>query len=95
MRSLGFSPVVGPGALAQVGRGHAAIRAVEDLAGFLDRPASEVSEGDVGWFDAKRFALEAVREATDALNERSGLPTSMLVGQIRSTAVGLLRASGM
>jgi hypothetical protein len=39
--------------------------------------------------------LEAVREATDALNERSGLPTSMLVGQIRSTAVGLLRGSGM
>lgn len=29
------------------------------------------------------------------LNERSDLPTSMLVGQVRSTAVDLLRASGI
>jgi hypothetical protein len=44
---------------------------------------------------ASRFALKAAGEATAVLHERSDLPTSVVVGQIRSTAVDLLRASGM
>jgi hypothetical protein len=63
-------------------------RAVEDLAGYLE----EHEELDGG---ANRFALKAAEEATGVLKERSDLPTSVLVGQVRSTAVDLLRASGM
>ncbi|MBA2527400.1 MAG: hypothetical protein H0V18_16710, partial [Pyrinomonadaceae bacterium] len=43
----------------------------------------------------RRFALKAAGEATVVLDERHDLPTSVLVGQVRSTAVDLLRASGM
>jgi hypothetical protein len=68
-------------------------RAVEDLAGYLEQPgrAAEVPPDGV----ARRFALKAAGEATAVLHRRSDLPTSVLVGQIRSTAVDLLRASGM
>ena len=45
--------------------------------------------------ETRRFALEAAVVATAVLLERNDLRTSMLVGQIRSTAVDLLRASGM
>jgi hypothetical protein len=45
--------------------------------------------------ETRRFALEAAVGATAVLLERNDLRTSMLVGQIRSTAVDLLRASGM
>lgn len=67
-------------------------RAVEDLAGYLEEPGREpeATEGV-----KSPFALKAVGEATVVLNERSDLPTSMLVGQVRSTAVDLLRVSGM
>lgn len=63
-------------------------RAVHDLAGYLE----EHEELDGG---ANRFALKAAEEATGVLKERNDLPTSVLVGQVRSTAVDLLRASGM
>ncbi|MDX6380308.1 MAG: hypothetical protein QOI57_1332 [Rubrobacteraceae bacterium] len=68
-------------------------RAVEDLAGYLDQPGREpeTPEDSVG----REFALKAAGEATVVLNERNDLPTSVLVGQVRSTAVDLLRASGM
>lgn len=67
-------------------------RAVGDLAGYLDEPGRvpEAIERP-----GNRFALRAAEEATTALDERNDLPASMLVGQIRSTAVDLLRASGM
>ena len=45
--------------------------------------------------ETRRFALEAAGGATAVLEERNDLRTSMLVGQVRSTAVDLLRASGM
>jgi hypothetical protein len=63
-------------------------RAVEDLAGYLEQPnrTVEIPSETV----ASRFALKAA-----VLHERSDLPTSVLVGQVRSTAVDLLRASGM
>jgi uncharacterized membrane protein YgaE (UPF0421/DUF939 family) len=61
--------------------------AVEALAAYVEEHEHPVQ--------TRRFALEAAGEATAVLEERNDLRTSMLVGQIRSTAVDLLRASGM
>ena len=61
--------------------------AVETLAAYIEEPEHPV--------ETRRFALEAAGGATAVLDERNDLRTSMLVGQIRSTAVDLLRASGM
>jgi hypothetical protein len=62
-------------------------RAVDALADYIEEPEHPL--------DTRRFALEAAEEATTVLKERSDLQTSMLVGQIRSTAVDLLGASGV
>jgi uncharacterized membrane protein YgaE (UPF0421/DUF939 family) len=62
-------------------------RAVRALAEYL-----EESEGAE---EARRFALEAARGATEALKERHDLVISVLVGQVRSMAVDLLRSTGM
>jgi uncharacterized membrane protein YccC len=62
-------------------------RAVEALAAYIEEPEHPV--------ETRGFALEAAGGATAVLEERNDLRTSMLVGQIRSTAVDLLRASGM
>jgi uncharacterized membrane protein YgaE (UPF0421/DUF939 family) len=61
--------------------------AVETLAAYIEEPEHPV--------ETPRFALEAAGEATAVLAEQSDLNTSVLVGQIRSTAIDLLRASGM
>jgi uncharacterized membrane protein YgaE (UPF0421/DUF939 family) len=61
--------------------------AVETLAAYIEEPEHPV--------DTRRFALEAAEGATAVLQKSNDLRTSMLVGQIRSTAVDLLRASGM
>ncbi len=61
--------------------------AVEALAGYLEQRDHPL--------DARHFALGAAGEATSVLEERSDLETSVLVGQIRSTAVDLLQAAGM
>ncbi len=62
-------------------------RAVGALAAYIEEPDHPL--------DTRRFALEAAEEATTVLKERSDLQTSMMVGQIRSTAVDLLGASGV
>ena len=62
-------------------------RAVETLSAYIEEPEHPV--------DTRRFALEAAGGATAILKDRNDLQTSMLVGQVRSTAVDLLRASGM
>jgi hypothetical protein len=62
--------------------------AVEALVGYLEQPDHPLD-------DARHFALDAAEEATSVLKERNDLETSALVAQIRSTAVDLLRASGM
>lgn len=62
-------------------------RAVKALAAFLERPGPPD--------EARRCALEAARRATEILKERHDLATSVLVGQIRSAAVDLLRSTGM
>jgi hypothetical protein len=61
--------------------------AVEALAGYLEQPDHPL--------DTRRFALGAAGEATSVLKERNDLETSVLVGQIRSTAIDLLQAAGM
>ncbi|MCA1687631.1 MAG: hypothetical protein LC714_03320 [Actinobacteria bacterium] len=61
-------------------------RSVETLGVYLERSDH---------LDTRHFALQAAESATAALRERSDLETSMVVGQIQSTAVDLLRASGM
>jgi uncharacterized membrane protein YgaE (UPF0421/DUF939 family) len=62
-------------------------RSVRALATFLEE-AAEPEE-------ARRYALEAARGATECLKERHELATSVLVGQVRSAAVDLLRSTGM
>ncbi|MDP9427296.1 MAG: hypothetical protein M3P37_15085 [Actinomycetota bacterium] len=62
-------------------------RSAEALAVQLEEPARATGTG--------HFALEAAGEATTALVKRNDLETNMLVGQVRSTAVDLLQASGM
>ena len=61
-------------------------RAVETLGAYLEK---------FDHLDTRHFALKAAESATSVLEERNDLETSMLVGQIRSTAMDLLRASGM
>ncbi len=62
-------------------------RAVETLSAYIEQPEHPL--------ETRRFALEAAIGATAVLSERNDLSTSMLVGQIRSTALDLMRASGM
>ncbi len=62
-------------------------RSVRALAAYLEESGSPE--------DARRYALEAARKATELLKERHDLATSMLVGQVRSAAVDLLRGTGM
>jgi uncharacterized membrane protein YccC len=62
-------------------------RAVRALATYLE----ELKGPD----EARRFALEAARKATKILEERHDLAISVLVGQVRSAAVDLLRSTGM
>lgn len=62
-------------------------RAVETLSVYLDDPEHPL--------DTRYYALRAAGEATAVLHQRNDLETNMLVGQIRSTALDLLQASGM
>jgi uncharacterized membrane protein YccC len=62
-------------------------RAVKALATYLEEPG--------GPDEARRFALEAARKATEILEDRHDLAVSVLVGQVRSMAVDLLRSTGM
>lgn len=62
-------------------------RAVRSLALYLE----ESEEPD----EARGYALKAAEGATALLEERHDLAISVLVGQIRSAAVDLLRSTGM
>jgi hypothetical protein len=62
-------------------------RSVRALAAFLE-------DGE-GPEEARRWALEAARSATEILEEHHELGISVLVGQVRSAAVDLLRSTGM
>ena len=62
--------------------------AVLELGNQLDHPEQEDSE-------ARRLALEAAVKATRLLQDDPGLSVSVIIGQVRSTAIDLLRGSGM
>lgn len=62
-------------------------RAVEALSVYLEAPDHPL--------DTRGYALQAAGNATVVLHERNDLETNMFVGQIRSTALDLLQASGM
>lgn len=62
-------------------------RSVKALNTFLDEPG--------GPEDARRYALDAARRATEVLEDRHELAINVLVGQVRSAAVDLLRSTGM
>lgn len=62
-------------------------RAVEALGIYLQAPDHPL--------DTRGFALKAAGDATAVLHARNDLETNMLVGQIRSTALDFLQASGM
>jgi uncharacterized membrane protein YgaE (UPF0421/DUF939 family) len=68
--------------------------AVLDLSQAV-RALAEYLEEAEGAEEARRFALSAARRATEALGERHDLAVSVLVGQVRSMAVDLLRSTGM
>jgi hypothetical protein len=62
--------------------------AVRELARQLEEPARASAAGETAWRAARRAtALLEVRHAD--------LATNMLVGQVRSTAVDLMRGAGM
>jgi hypothetical protein len=63
-------------------------RAVEALATYLERSGQPE--------DTRRFALKAAGEATALLKEHhEDLATSELVGRIRTTAIDVMRGTGM
>ena len=62
-------------------------RAVRALGSYL--------EESTGPEEARLCALEAARSATETLRERHDLGASVLVGQVRSMAVDLLRSTGL
>jgi uncharacterized membrane protein YgaE (UPF0421/DUF939 family) len=61
--------------------------ALDELVHHLDDPEAETA--------SRRLALEAARRATAVLEEDRSMQTSALVAQVRSTAVDLLRGSGL
>jgi hypothetical protein len=61
--------------------------AVLELGHQLEQPERDTATRDL--------ALRAAVEATRILQEDPGLSMSVIVGQVRSTAVDLLRGSGM
>jgi uncharacterized membrane protein YgaE (UPF0421/DUF939 family) len=61
--------------------------AVDELVRHLDDPEAETS--------SRRLALEAARRATSVLEDHHDLQTTALVAQVRSTAIDLLRGSGL
>lgn len=82
LRKGGPVPAALPGAVLELSR------AVEALDSYLEATGTTGEE-------VRRRALSAAREANDTLPERHDLPASSLVAQIRSTAVDLMRATGI
>jgi uncharacterized membrane protein YgaE (UPF0421/DUF939 family) len=61
--------------------------AVMALGNQLEDPEAEVA--------TRRLALEAAVKATSVLDQDPGLSMNVIIGQIRSTAIDLLRGSGL
>ena len=69
-------------------------QAVRQLSQAVRSLASYLEEAE-GPDEARGFALEAARLATEVLSARHDLPVSVLVGQVRAMSVDLLRSTGM
>jgi hypothetical protein len=69
-------------------------QAISDLSRAVRALANYLEEAQ-GPEEARQFALEAARGATEALKEKHDLTVTVLVGQVRSMAVDLLRSTGM
>jgi hypothetical protein len=61
--------------------------AVEELVTHLVDPDADTQ--------SRRFALAAATRATAVFEEHAGLQTTAIVAQVRSTAIDLLRGSGL
>jgi len=59
------------------------------------RALADYLEEAEGPEESRRSALEAARGATEALKAKHDLTVIVLVGQVRSMAVDLLRSTGM
>jgi uncharacterized protein YbjT (DUF2867 family) len=68
---------------------------VADLSRAVGALAEYREEPDVSPQTTRRLALEAARDANALLEERNDLAIAALVGQIRSTAMDILRGPGM
>jgi uncharacterized membrane protein YgaE (UPF0421/DUF939 family) len=68
--------------------------ALEQLARAVEAVGAELDEG-TGLADVREAALAAVREATAAFSAEQEFATAVLLGQVRTTAVDLLRAAGL
>jgi hypothetical protein len=71
-----------------------ALKAITDLAEAVRALGPGLPDG-AGEERARQAALRAAAEATDALEQTSNLSASVIVSQVRSTAVDLLRGMGM
>jgi uncharacterized membrane protein YgaE (UPF0421/DUF939 family) len=71
-----------------------ALEAIHDLAASVRELATEFADPKRG-SDAEECALRAAARSTAALEVTANLSASVIVGQIRSTAVDLLRGMGM
>ena len=58
------------------------------MAEYLEEPGRSTE-------DTRRLALDAARDATALLETRNDLAIAALVAQVRSTAVDIVRATGM
>jgi hypothetical protein len=58
------------------------------LADYLEEPGRSTE-------DTRRLALDAARDATALLETRNDLAIAALVAQVRSTAVDIVRGTGM
>jgi hypothetical protein len=77
----------GSAAAELAGAVHVLADALDELVAHLDDPAQETS--------SRRLALETAGRATQVLERDHTTSTSALVAQVRSTAVDLLRSSGL
>ncbi len=71
-----------------------AIEAIDDLADAVRKLGRQLADPQAGC-DAEDAALRAAARSTAALEVTSNLSASVIVGQVRSTSVDLLRGLGM
>jgi hypothetical protein len=57
--------------------------------------AEQLEDPDRDEAEVRRLALRAAASATSVLDDDPGLTISVIVGQVRSTAIDLLRSAGL